>query len=41
MKYSPTKLYDGAQMATLAIFCVLHFQWSACSTFQTRILNSH
>ena len=25
----------------LAIFCVLHFQQAACSTFQTCILNSH
>jgi len=25
----------------LAIFCVLHFQSAACSTFQTCILNSH
>jgi len=25
----------------LAIFCVLHFQRAACSTFQTCILNSH
>jgi len=31
-------LYDGAQMA---IFCVLHFQRAACSTFQTCILNLH
>ena len=34
----PTKLCDGAQMAT---FCVLYFQRAACSTFQTCILNSH
>ena len=25
----------------LAIFCILYFQWAACSTFQTCILNSH
>jgi len=25
----------------LAIFCILHFQRAACSTFQTCILNSH
>jgi len=37
-RYSPTKLYDSAQMA---IFSVLHFQRAACSTFQTCILNSH
>ena len=37
-RYSPTKLCDGAQMA---IFCVLHFQRAACSTFQTCTLNSH
>jgi len=37
-RYSPTKLYDGAQMA---IFWVLHFQRAAHSTFQTCILNSH
>jgi len=35
---SPTKLYDGAQMA---IFCVLYFQRAACSTLQTCILNLH
>jgi len=37
-RYSPTKLCNGAKMA---IFCVLHFQRAACSTFQTCILNSH
>ena len=37
-RYSPTKLCDGVQMA---IFCILYFQWAACSTFQTCILNSH
>ena len=37
LRYSPTKLYDGAQMA---IFCILCFQRAACSTFQTCILNS-
>jgi len=37
-RYSRTKLCDGAKMA---IFCVLHFQWAACSTFQNCILNSH
>jgi len=31
-------LCDGAQMAN---FCVLYFQRSACSTFQTCILYSH
>jgi len=25
----------------LAIFCILHFQQAACSTFQTWILNLH
>jgi len=37
-RYSLTNLCNGAQ---LAIFCVLHFQPVACSTFQTCILNSH
>jgi len=37
-RYSPTMLCDGVEMA---IFCVLYFQWAACSTFQTCILNSH
>jgi len=37
-RYSPTKLCDGAK---IPIFCVLYFQRAACSTFQTRILNSH
>jgi len=37
-RYSRTKLCDGANMA---IFCVLYFQWAACSTFQTCILNMH
>jgi len=36
--HSPTKLWDGAQMA---VFCVLYFQRATCSTFQTCILNSH
>jgi len=40
-RYSPTKLYDGAQMAIFGDFWVLHFQRSACRTFQTCILNSH
>jgi len=41
-RHSPTKFCDGAQTAIfLAIFCVLHFQRAACSTFQTCILNSH
>ena len=40
--YSPTKLYDGAQMAIFwRFFCILHFQRAACSMFQTCILNSH
>ena len=38
LRYSTTKLYDGAQMA---IFCVLYFQRAACSMFQACILNSH
>jgi len=37
-RYSPTKLCNGSEMA---IFYVLYFQWAACSTFQTCILNSH
>jgi len=41
-RYSPTKLWDGAQMAIfLRHFCVLYFQPATCSTFQTCILNSH
>ena len=41
-RYSPTKLCDGAQMANFwRFFCVLYFKGAACSTFQTRILNSH
>ena len=38
LKYSPSKLHDGAQMA---IFCIVCFQRAACSTFQTCILNLH
>jgi len=41
-RYSPTKLWDGAQMAIFwRHFCVMYFQRAACSTFQTCILNSH
>jgi len=32
------KLCDGAKMAN---FCILYFQWAACSKFQTCILNLH
>jgi len=37
-RYGPTNLCDGAEMA---IFCVLYLQRTACSAFQTCILNSH
>ena len=41
-KDSPTKLWDGAQMAIFGdIFFVPYFQRAACSTFQTCIQNSH
>ena len=41
-RYGPTKLCYGAQIAIFGdFFCVLHFQGSECSTFQTCILNSH
>ena len=30
-----------AMVPKIAIFCVLYFHRAACSTFQTRILNSH
>ena len=41
-RYSPTKLYDGAQMAIFGdFFCILCFQRAACSRFQTCILNLH
>ena len=41
-RYGATQLCDGAQTTNFwEIFCVLHFQQAACSTFQTCILNSH
>jgi len=36
-RYSPTKLCDGDFVSN---YCVLYFQLAACSTFETRILNS-
>ena len=40
-RHSPTKLCDGAQMATFWRLCVLYLQRAPYSTFQTCILNSH
>ena len=40
-RYSPTIVRWCADGEFLAIFCILHFQRAACSTFQISILNSH
>jgi len=37
-RYNVSKLCNGAQMAN---FCILYSQRTACSTFQTCILNWH
>ena len=37
-RYGPTKLCDGVQVA---IIWVLHFLQTACSTFETCIVNAH
>jgi len=41
-KIQPNELVQGCPDGeSLAIFCILHFQWATRSTFQTCTLNSH